>query len=349
LAAYLIGLALAQIAYGPLADRYGRKLPMLVGLGIYTLASLGCALANDIDTLTLCRVLQALGGAAGIVIPRAVIRDHYQTQDAARAMSMLMLIMGLAPILAPLVGGQLLAIVGWRSLFWVMAAVSLSMIVATLLIMKESLAPARVQPLRASVIARNYLALIQHRRFVAHSLAGGLGSAGMFAYIICSPRVFIEHYGVAPEHYGFLFGANAAGLIIGSQISARLLRTRTPAHLQRVAQNALAVASLVTLLLAITGWMTLPLLMACLIGYMFSQGFVNPNSAALALSEQGMRLGAASALLGTMQMSCGAIAGVVVSVWQADGPLPLATVLACCATLSWLSGRVARQDVAPVL
>lgn len=349
LAAYLIGLALAQIAYGPLADRYGRKLPMLVGLGIYTLASLGCALANDIDTLTLCRVLQALGGAAGIVIPRAVIRDHYETQDAARAMSMLMLIMGLAPILAPLVGGQLLAIVGWRSLFWVMAALSLSMIVATVLIMKESLAPARVQPLRASVIASNYLALIRHRRFVAHSLAGGLGSAGMFAYIICSPRVFIEHYGVAPEHYGFLFGANAAGLIIGSQISARLLRTRTPAHLQRVAQNALAVASLVTLLLAITGWMTLPLLMACLIGYMFSQGFVNPNSAALALSEQGMRLGAASALLGTMQMSCGALAGVVVSVWQADGPLPLATVLACCATLSWLSGRVARQGVAPVL
>nr|WP_176456538.1 Bcr/CflA family multidrug efflux MFS transporter [Bordetella genomosp. 4] len=343
LAAYLVGLALAQIVYGPLADRYGRKLPMLGGLGIYAIASLGCALASTIEMLTLCRVLQALGSAAGIVIPRAVIRDHYETQDAARAMSMLMLIMGLAPILAPLVGGQLLFFVGWRSLFWLMAAVSLAMIIATTLIMKESLPPARVQPLRASVIAENYLALIRHRRFIAHSLAGGLGSAGMFAYIICSPRVFIEYYGIAPEHYGLLFGANAAGLIIGSQVSARLLRKRTPIQLQRVAQNALAVASLLALFLAVTGWMTLPLLMACLIGYMFSQGFVNPNSAALALSEQGMRLGAASALLGTLQMSCGAIAGVVVSIWQTDGPLPLATVLACCATLSWLSGRIARR------
>jgi len=346
LASYLIGLALAQIAYGPLADRYGRKIPMLTGLAVYTVASVGCALASSIEMLTLCRVLQALGSAAGIVIPRAVIRDHYETQDAARAMSMLMLIMGLAPILAPLVGGQLLSFVGWRSLFWLMAAVSLSMFVATILVMKESLVPERVQPLRASVIASNYLALARHRRFLAHSFAGGLGSAGMFAYIICSPRVFIEYYGVAPQNYGFLFGANAAGLIIGSQISARLLRSHTPAQLQRLAQNALAVASLVTVILAVAGWMTLPLLMACLIGYMFSQGFVNPNSAALALSEQGMRLGAASALLGTLQMSCGAIAGMVVSVWQTEGPLPLATVLACCATLSWLSGRIARHGVA---
>jgi len=342
LASYLVGLALAQLAYGPLADRYGRKVPMLTGLAVYTAASVGCALAGSIETLTWCRVLQAMGSAAGIVIPRAVIRDHYETQDAARAMSMLMLIMGLAPILAPLAGGQLLAFVGWRSLFWLMAAVSLSMFIATTLIMKESLAPERAQPLHASVIARNYLSLLHHRRFLAHSFAGGLGSAGMFAYIICSPRVFIEYYGIAPQYYGFLFGANAAGLIIGSQISARLLRSRTPVQLQRRAQNALAIASLVTFVLAAAGWMTLPLLMACLIGYMFSQGFVNPNSAALALSEQGMRLGAASALLGMLQMSCGAIAGVVVSVWQTEGPLPLATVLACCALLSWLSGHIAR-------
>lgn len=342
LASYLVGLALAQLAYGPLADRYGRKVPMLTGLAVYTAASVGCALAGSIETLTWCRVLQAMGSAAGIVIPRAVIRDHYETQDAARAMSMLMLIMGLAPILAPLAGGQLLAFVGWRSLFWLMAAVSLSMFIATTLIMKESLAPERIQPLHASVIARNYLSLLRHRRFLAHSFAGGLGSAGMFAYIICSPRVFIEYYGIAPQYYGLLFGANAAGLIIGSQVSARLLRSHTPVLLQRRAQNALAIASLITFVLAAAGWMTLPLLMACLIGYMFSQGFVNPNSAALALSEQGMRLGAASALLGMLQMSCGAIAGVVVSAWQAEGPLPLATVLACCAVLSWLSGHIAR-------
>jgi DHA1 family bicyclomycin/chloramphenicol resistance-like MFS transporter len=343
LASYLIGLALAQVFYGPLADRYGRKLPMLGGLAVYTAASVGCAVAGSIEMLTLCRVLQAMGSAAGIVIPRAVIRDHYETQDAARALSMLMLIMGVAPILAPLAGGQLLAFMGWRSLFWLMAAVSLAMLIAAHRIMHESLAPERVQALSARSIARNYLALLRHRRFMAHSFAGGLGSAGMFAYIICSPRVFIEHYDIAPQYYGFLFGANAAGLIIGSQVSARMLRSHSPAHLQRLAQNALTVTGLIALGWALTGAMTLPILMACLIGYMFSQGFVNPNSAALALAEQGMRLGAASALLGTLQMSCGALAGAAVSVWQTDGPLPLTTVLACCATLSWVAGRIARQ------
>ncbi|AKQ56802.1 bicyclomycin resistance protein (transporter) [Bordetella hinzii] len=343
LAAYLIGLAMAQVVYGPLADRYGRKLPMMTGLVLYIMASLGCALAGSIETLTGWRVIQALGGAAGVVIPRAVIRDHYETQDAARAMSLLMLIMGLAPILAPLAGGQLLTIVGWRSLFWLMALAAAAMLASVVFIMKESLAPERMVPLRWHTIFGNYRALLSHRAFLAHSLSGGLGQAGMFAYIVGSPRIFIEFYGVAPQYYGLLFGANAAALIIGSQISARLLRHHQPATLQRRAQNALAVASLTAVLLTVAGLMSLPVLMACLVGYMFSQGFVNPNSAALALSEQGRRLGAASAMLGTLQLSCGALAGLLISIWQTQSALPLTTVLACCACLSWAAGRIARR------
>lgn len=343
LAAYLIGLAMAQVVYGPLADRYGRKLPVMAGLALYIVASLGCALAGSIESLTCWRVVQALGGAAGVVIPRAVIRDHYETQDAARAMSLLMLIMGLAPILAPLAGGQLLSIVGWRSLFWLMALAAAAMLTCVVLIMKESLAPERVVPLRWQTIFGNYRALLTHRSFLAHSLAGGLGQAGMFAYIVGSPRIFIEYYGVAPQYYGLLFGANAAALIVGSQVSARLLRRLQPATLQRRAQNALAIASLTAVLLTVAGLMNLPLLMLCLIGYMFSQGFVNPNSAALALAEQGRRLGAASAMLGTLQLSCGAVAGLLISLWQTQSALPLTTVLAGCACLSWAAGRVARS------
>ncbi|WP_144638252.1 multidrug effflux MFS transporter [Bordetella genomosp. 13] len=344
LAAYLAGLALAQIVYGPLADRFGRKLPMQMGLALYVVASLGCALAGSIEALTLGRLLQALGSAAGVVIPRAVIRDHYSTQDAARALSLMMLIMGLAPILAPLVGAQLLSFVGWRSLFWLMAALGAILLCAVSLTMRETLAPERMLPLRWNTILSNYGALLEHRSFMAHSLAGGLGQAGMFAYIVGSPRVFIELYGVPPEYYGLLFGTNAAALIIGSQVSARLLRRLQPHVLQRRAQTALAVASLAAFLLAATGLMALPVLMICLVGYMFSQGFVNPNSAALALSEQGGRLGAASAMLGTLQLSCGALAGLAVSAWQSDSVLPLATVLAGCACLSWLCGRIARRD-----
>lgn len=346
LAAYLIGLALAQVFYGPMADRYGRKPPLMVGLALFMVASLGCALSGSVEALTGWRVVQAMGGAAGIVIPRAVIRDHYETHEAARAMSLLMLIMGLAPILAPLIGGQLLAITSWRSLFWVMLAGGAMLMAAVILIMKESLTPDRVVPLRWSTILRNYRDLFRHRGFMAHSLAGGFGQAGMFAYIIGSPRVFIELYGVPPQYYGLLFGTNALSLIICSQISARLLRTYKPRQLQRKALTSLALASLVAVALTLAGWMTLPLLMLCLISYMGSQGFVNPNSAALALSEQGKRLGAASALLGTLQLSCGALAGFAVSAWQTDSALPLTTTLATCACLSWISGRVAQTHTA---
>lgn len=346
LAAYLIGLALAQVFYGPMADRFGRKPPLMVGLALFMIASLGCALAGSVEALTGWRVVQAMGGAAGIVIPRAVIRDHYETHEAARAMSLLMLIMGLAPILAPLAGGQLLGIASWRSLFWVMLAGGAMLMTAVVLIMKESLTPERVVPLRWHTIVQNYRALFAHRGFMAHSLAGGFGQAGMFAYIIGSPRVFIELYGVDPKYYGLLFGTNALSLIICSQISARLLRTHTPRQLQRRALTSLACASLAAVALTLVGWMTLPLLMACLICYMGSQGFVNPNSAALALSDQGKRLGAASALLGTLQLSCGALAGFAVSAWQTDSALPLTTTLATCACLSWLSGRVAQSHPA---
>ncbi len=343
MAAYLVGLAGAQIFYGPLADRYGRKPPLLVGLAIYVIASLGCALSSDIASLTAWRAAQALGGAAGIVIPRAVIRDHYETQEAARAMSLLLLIMGLAPILAPLIGGQLLLITGWRGVFGLMLATGVILMTAILLNMRESLPPERVVPLNWRTIAGNYNALVRHRGFMAHSLAGGFGQAGMFAYIVGSPRVFIDIYHVDPQHYGLLFGLNAMGLILGSQVSARLLRRLTPQTLQRRALRTLALASLAALLITLAGWMTLPLLMACLIGYMSSQGFVNPNSAALALSDQRKRLGAASALMGTLQLSCGALAGLFVSLWQSDTPLPLTTVLAVCACLSWLSGQIARR------
>ncbi|SPU53721.1 Bcr/CflA family multidrug efflux MFS transporter [Bordetella trematum] len=343
LAAYLVGLAMAQIVYGPIADRYGRKLPVIVGLVLYIVASLGCALASDVQTLSIWRVVQALGGAAGVVIPRAVIRDHYDTQDAARALSLLMLIMGLAPILAPLIGGQLLAFMGWRSLFWLMALAAVALLISVLRIMKESLSADRVVPLRWNTIFGNYGALLRHRRFLAHSLSGGFGQAGMFTYIIGSPRVFIELYGVPAHYYGLLFGANAAALIVGSQISARLLRRLPPATLQRNAQRALAIVGLGGLALALSGTMDLTVLMVCLLGYMFCQGFVNPNSAALALAEQGHRLGAASALLGTLQFSCGAMAGLTISLWQTDSVLPLATVLAACGCLSWAAGCIARK------
>jgi DHA1 family bicyclomycin/chloramphenicol resistance-like MFS transporter len=343
LAAYLVGLATSQIFYGPISDRFGRRIPLMVGLTIYMCASLGCALAGSIEALTFWRFVQAIGGAAGIVIPRAVIRDNYDTQQAARALSLLMLIMGLAPILAPIVGGQVVSFTSWRALFWIMLGAGAALMFSVIFIMRETLAPERMVTLSWANIIGNFRALLTHRGFVAHSFAGGMGQAGMFAYIIGSPRVFIEVYHVDPKWYGVLFGINALSLIAASQVSARLLRTYKPQQLQRPALNFLACAGIATCALSVVGVMTLPILMVCLMGYMACQGFVNPNSAALALSDQGKRLGAASALLGTLQFTCGATAGLFVSIWQTESALPLATIMGICASLSWLSGRIARR------
>ena len=168
-------------------------------------------------------------------------------------------------------------------------------------------------------------------------------SAAMFSYIASSPRIFIQHYGVDPQYYGLLFGSNALCLIVGSQVSARLLKTRPPIAILPKALAGTALAGMAALLFSLTGLMTLPLLMACLMMFMFSMGFVGPNSAAMALADQGRHLGSASAMLGTLQMSCGAIAGAVISLIPWPGPLPLTLMLAGCTTLAWVIGLIARR------
>ncbi len=347
LASYLLGLAVAQLAYGPLADRYGRKLPLLVGLALFSIASLACALSNDIDHLMLWRIVQAFGGAAGMVVPRAVIRDHLDTREAAQALSLLMLVMGVMPILAPLLGGQAVTLGSWRTVFYMMALAGAGLWLAVLRNMRESLPDERRTPLAVGTILANFRLLLTHRGFMGYALAGGLGSAGMFAYISGSPLVFIQIYGIDPRWFGLVFGLNAASLILAAQLSARLLNRHRPLDLLLRSQFTLVLMTAAALVLTLGGWINLPLLMLCLMGFMASQGFVGPNSAALALAEQGPRLGTASALMGALQMFCGALSGFLVSLWHTDSPLPLTAVLAACAALSWLSSRMAIRRAPP--
>lgn len=343
LAAYLSGMACAQLIYGPLADRFGRKPPLYGALILYIIASAGCALATSVEVLTICRVFQAMGGAAGMVIPRAVVRDHYSTQEAARALSMLMLIMGIAPILAPVVGAQILAWVGWRGIFVTITLCGIALLWTLSKVMVETLAPEKQIKLSWGNIFRTYGGLLLHWRFMAFALSGGLASATMFSYIVGSPRLFIEHFGVSPQTYGLLFGMNAASLIVGSQVCARLLKHHSPMKILPWALGGMMTAGLVALLFALTHLASLQSVMGCMLVFMFCYGFVGPNSAALALSDQGHQLGSASALMGTISISCGALAGLLVSLMQMPGPMPLALSMAGCTTLACLSGALARR------
>lgn len=344
LASYLFGMALAQVVYGPLADRYGRKPPLVGGLVIFTIASIGCTLTGDIEHLTMWRVAQAFGGAAGVVIPKAVIRDNLGTRDSAKAMSLLMLIMGVTPILGPILGGQILIFVGWRGIFGLMTIGGILLLLASLLTMRETLAPENRTALRIPIIAGNYWALLRDRQFICFSLCGASGSAGLFTYISGTPRALMGVYGVDPAHFGFAFALGAVALITAAQVNARLLDRHGPEKLLKMALASVVISSLAALTLTLLGQLTLSLLMLCLVGFMASQGFVSPNATALALARQGQRLGVASALMGTLQMLFGALAGLAISQWQSETALPVTGVLAVCTILSWLFGRIALRS-----
>lgn len=346
LASYLFGMALAQLFYGPISDRFGRKAPLIFGLVLFSVASFIVAFSHDIEHLTLWRIAQAFGGAAGMVIPRAVIRDQLDTRDAAKALSLIMLIMGATPILAPIIGAQVLILSEWRSIFYIITACGLALLVATIFYMQETLDPQHVTLLRPKIIANNYSELLTHRGFLLYSLVASLGTAGMFAYISGSPRTFISVFDISPSWFGFLFGLNAFCLILSSQIGARLLNYYPPERLLSLAQSIQLTIVTIGLIATLLGIINIYGVMAMLMVFMACQGIISPNAAALALGAQGHRLGVASALMGTLQMLFGALAGLAVSSWQQLSALPLVVVLAVCVMLSWLSGRKALKQSA---
>ena len=332
LAAYFAGLSIGQLLYGPVADRFGRRLPLLVGVGLFTLASLACAYAPNLQWLIGARFVQALGGCAGMVISRAVVSDKCDAVGSAKVFSQLMLVMGLAPILAPLLGGLLVNTTGWQSIFLVLTGFSALAGLAVALGVPESL-PAYVprQPLSGAL--RQYGRLFGDRVFLGHALTGGIAVAGMFSYIAGSPFVFIKLYGVPAEHFGWLFGTNAAGFILVAQVNARLLAKRGPSFLLARAVwvyllagvSLLAVSAMHTEAL----WPLLIPLFVCIA----SLGCILPNAAACAMNGQGARAGSASALMGCLQFSVASGAASLVGVLHDGSAMPMAMVISLCGLL----------------
>jgi DHA1 family bicyclomycin/chloramphenicol resistance-like MFS transporter len=323
LSAYLVGLAVGQAAYGPLADRLGRRRPLLGGLTLYAVASAGCALAPRVDVLIALRFVQALGGAACLVIPRAIVRDRFDPQASAQVYSHLMLVVGVAPILAPLVGGQIVHVAGWRAVFGVLAGLGVGGFVLTAIALPES--SPRATATGAGL--RDYGRLLADRRFVGFAACGGLAMAGMFAYIASSPFVLIELYGVPPRAFGWIFGGNAAALIAASQVNgALLLRLRAETILARsIIAGAVIGVGLVGV--AVTSVGGLPLLFALLFAYLASRGFLQPNAVACALADHPQRAASASALFGVVQFGGATVASALVGVLHDGTARPMALVM----------------------
>ncbi len=329
LAAYFLGLSIGQLLYGPIADRFGRRKPLLFGVALFTLGSLACAFAPTLDLLIGARFIQALGGCAGMVLARAIVSDKCDAVASAKVFSQLMLVMGLAPILAPMLGGVLVNTWGWQWIFILLSLFSASALAAIALGLPESL-PAHQprQPLSGALT--QYFSLLSDRVFVGHALTGGIAMAGMFAYIAGSPFVFIKLYGVPAEHYGWLFGSNAAGFILVAQINARLLAKYGPAFLLSRTVWIYLAGGLT--LLAVSALHTAQLwpLMVPLFVCIASLGCIIPNASACAMNGQGARAGSASALMGCLQFSVAAGAASLVGVLHDGSAMPMAMVISLC-------------------
>src|SRR2546422_4881029 len=332
LTACLTGLAAGQILAGPLSDHLGRRRPLLMGVAGYVLASLLCATAPAAPLLVGFRLLQGLAGAAGIVIARAIVRDLYVGSAAARYFSRLVLIIGLAPILAPIIGAQLLRFTSWHGIFVTLAIIAALLWLGAAVGLPETLPAARRSSRGLRGTLGTFRALLSDARFIGYALSAGLAFGAMFAYIAGSPFVLQEIYGVSPQAFSLIFGTNALGFVAASQINGSLVGRIPPARLLTAGLIAAAVASLTILLVILVGGLGLVALWPPLFFLVSSIGFIVPNATALALSRRPDAAGTGSALLGVIQSGVGAAGAPLVGVAGISSALPMAGVIAFSGT-----------------
>lgn len=347
LSVYMVGLALAQLVYGPLADRFGRKPLLLVGLLLFTLASLACALTRSIEAMIVFRLLQALGGSAGPVLARAAVRDVHDPLEAARILSYLGTATALAPALAPIGGGYLLVTFGWPSVFVFLAAYGLAATALLWFALPESLSPALRQSIHPVAIARNYRFLLRHRDYVGYTLACAFTFAGLFAFLSGASFVLIEFLGVSPQHFGYYFILAVGGYVTGTLFAGRLSRRLGINRLLLIGGVIATLGGALMAALALAKVFAPLAVMLPMMLYMMGMGIVRPQSMAGAIGPFPQMAGAASALLGVVQMSVAAAAGVVVGQLHSGTPLAMATTIALMGAaglvsfvgLVWFPGR----------
>ncbi|MFI0910947.1 multidrug effflux MFS transporter [Streptomyces abikoensis] len=334
LTACLMGMALGQLIVGPMSDRWGRRRPLLVGMVVYVLATAACAVAPTTELLIGCRLAQGLAGAAGIVIARAVVRDMYDGVAMARFFSTLMLISGVAPVVAPLIGGQILRLTDWRGVFVVLTAIGVLLTLVVWRRLDETLPPARRQDGGLGQALRTMRGLLADRVFTGYMLAGGFAFAALFAYISASPFVVQDIYGASPQTFSLLFGLNSIGLVLVGQINGKVLVGRVSLDKTLavgLAVITLAAGALLLMTSGVLGEVGLVPVSAGLFVLMSAMGLAMPNTNAQALMRSRDAAGSASALLGTSTFLLGAIASPLVGIAGEHTAVPMALVQLGCA------------------
>ncbi|MES2386086.1 MAG: multidrug effflux MFS transporter [Pseudomonadota bacterium] len=340
LMAFFISLGIGQIIYGPVSDMVGRKPPLYFGLALFAVASVGCALAPDVETLVGLRFVQGLGACAGMVIPRAVVRDLHTGTDAARLMSLLMLVFSVSPILAPLAGSLLIESLGWRSVFWAVTVAGALGLVLLATSLPETRPPAQRADSNVGSALTAYGVLLRDRRFMGLVATGAFGISSFFVYLANSSFVLIDHYGLSPRQYSMAFAVNAASFIGVSQFTARLAGRFGMVPVVKVAVTGYVATMVLLLACNLLGldqlWLMIGLL---LVGNGFL-GLVIPTTAVLALDDHGDIAGTASALMGTLQFVTGAAMMALVGPFTDGTARPMVAGIAGCAVVAFVIARI---------
>jgi DHA1 family bicyclomycin/chloramphenicol resistance-like MFS transporter len=333
LTACLIGLATGQLVVGPLSDVLGRRRPLLVGLACYTVLSAACLVAPSVWALAALRLLQGFGGSAGLVIAIAAVRDRYAGVAMARYLSTLMLVNGLAPIVAPVIGGQLLRFTSWRGVFVVLTAVGVVLLVACLAWFEESLPPERRRTGSMRDTLRSYGVLVRDRRFTGYALTGGFAFAAMFAYISGSSFVLQDIFGLSPQQFALVFGTNALGILAVGQLNRWLVTRVSPRLLLAVGLTAAFAGGMLLLAAVLADW-GLPALLPGLFAVVASIGIALPNTRALATVEYRDLAGTSSALLGVGQFAVGGLVAPLIGIGGTGTAVPMVVVIAVLTVLA---------------
>jgi DHA1 family bicyclomycin/chloramphenicol resistance-like MFS transporter len=336
LSSFFLGICIGQIVCGPLLDRYGRKRPLYVGLLLYILSSAGCALSTSIGSLIAFRFLQALGGCVGMVAPRAIIRDVFPLNESAKIFSLMILILGISPIIAPTVGSYFIIHLGWQSVFVLLCCIAFLILLSVWFLLPETRQPDPGFSLHPSAILGSMGTVIRERQFYMYALTGAISSAGLFAYLAGSPFVMLTLFGVTQKEYGLIFAFIASGLISSSQLNNFLLRRFNSVQIVRISLIIQTCLGILLFTGSVFHWIGLAGTIVLIFLFLSCQGFSFPNSSALSMAPFTREAGSASAIMGALQMGMGALSIGLVGYLKPVTALPMTGTMAACALLALL-------------
>ena len=345
LSIFLAGLAVAQLVLGPLSDRFGRRPVLIGGMALYALASVACVYAPTIEWLMAARFVQAVGVCAGGVVGRAVVRDIHGRIGAARMLSHVSTAIAVAPLVAPLVGGHLAVSFGWASIFWAMAAIGVFVYAATWVLLPETNIQPKADALNPKRFAKNYSELLGSSNFRAYMFATAFCFSGLFAFISGSSFILIDTLKMAPDHFGFAFGFVVVGFMVGSHFGGRWVKRLGIERLVAIGGRMAMATGALALGLSLLGPTTIFTVIVPAALYLVSVGLILPSAMAGAISPYPHMAGAASALVGFVQMMLAAGAGALVGHIHDGTPVPMMAVMAVCGVLAWAFARQAKPEV----